>query len=212
MPCVCTRILFPKQGSHPLGTSVTCSSTRWPSEHLTTKAAAENAAGSPQASEGSFREPPGSRSGPGHLSPRLAQAMPWVGKVSTRLQLPGVWFHLLKGLPCLPPFLWPCLSLSRNTSALLSPVTKFEKQNKLVSTHEKTPFSFLHPVWKDRPLEQWFSTWGGVGGGDSDPRDLLQCLETPLSWLGGCYWHLVDRGQRCCWTARMHRTDPDVKA
>ena len=136
------------------------------------KAAAENAAGSPQASEGSFWEPPGSGSGPGQLSPRLALPMPWVGKVSTRLQLPGAWFHLLKGLPCLPPFLQPCLPLSRNTSAFLSPVTKLEKQNESVPHTRKPAFSFLHPGWKAGPLEQWFSTWGGVGRGDPDPRDL----------------------------------------
>ena len=51
-----------------------------------------------------------------------------------------------------------------------------------------------------------------VLNGEQFPQeDIWQCLEIFLVvtlWGGGCYWHLVDRGRRCCWTSYNVQDSP----
>lgn len=50
-------------------------------------------------------------------------------------------------------------------------------------------------------LKPWFSTRHDLG-----PGDIWQCLQ--ISWLNGCYLHLVGRGQEATKHPIMHRTAP----
>ena len=50
--------------------------------------------------------------------------------------------------------------------------------------------------------DQWFST-----GSDFVPRQTFGNVWRP-SWLVVCYWHLVGRGQECCWTSYKAQVHP----
>ena len=56
-------------------------------------------------------------------------------------------------------------------------------------------------------LSQWFST-----GNDFVLNPWVRLIMCGghfwFSWLGGCYWHLVSRGQGWCWTSHSARDRP----
>lgn len=129
----------------------------------------------------------------GHLSPRLALPSPsvsWAGKVLPGCPARGfrAWVSLFEEPPTPAPFLPKHFCPFR--AALLSPVTKFQKQKTKARGHTKEHSSFLHLGW-----EGWASSsvvlWERCGcGGHLATSD---CGD-----LGVCCWHLVDGGQSYC--------------
>ena len=91
-------------------------------------------------------------------------------------------------------------SISGNVTSCWASCTRF--------VHEiGTMFSpYICGFWKAKPKypKLIVFTWTG----DSQ-TEWFSCIwwHFWLSWVGGCYWHLVGRSQGTCQTLKMHRLD-----